>query len=313
LASSLVYYAMGGGLGHLARARAVLYTLGYTGHVTLISASAHARDPRVIGDWDVALVPASLEHDPHAFARWIDVTLTAACAERLCVDVFPAGILGELCGLRATGIELWHVARRLRWSQYNTRLAGPALTFERTFLLEPLEDAHEAYLRSHSRSVERLCLRDPPCEPVLAPLTAAAHWLVVHSGPAAEVEALLAYATELRAREDDRVELWVLTPQSLARLPAQTFVQDVYPAQRHFAAADRIISAAGFNIMRQCAPYRAKHTVLPMPRRYDDQFERTVQSRRFGNGADGTRRQAGRATWADRPLEDPADSEACPG
>lgn len=277
--SSLVYYAMGGGLGHLARARAVLYTLGYTGRVTLISASAYARDSRVVGDWEVALVPPSLEHDPHAFACWVDVTLTAARAECLCVDVFPAGILGELVVLRATGIAHWHVARRLRWSQYNTRLAGAALKFERTFLLEPLEHAHEAYLRSHSRSVERLCLRDPPCEPAPMPLTAAAHWLVVHSGPAAEVEALVAYAAELRAREDARVELWVLTPeQALARLPAQTYVKDVYPARRHFAAADRIISAAGFNMMRQCAPYRAKHTVLPMPRRYDDQFERTLQS-----------------------------------
>jgi hypothetical protein len=40
-----------------------------------------------------------------------------------------------------------------------------------------------------------------------------------------------------------------------------------------------IFSAAGFNIMRQCAPYRAKHNVLPMSRRYDDQFERTLQNR----------------------------------
>jgi hypothetical protein len=277
---SLVYYAMGGGLGHVVRARAVLYTLGYTGRVTLISASAHARDPRVVGDWNVELVHPRLGHDPCAFARWIDATLTAARADCLCVDVFPAGILGELGGLRATGIELWHVARRLRWSQYNSLLAGAALKFERTFLLEPLEDSHEAYLRTHSRSVERLSLRDPPCEPTLVPLTAAAHWLVVHSGPAAEVEALLAYATELRARENARVELWVLTPeQALAKLPAQTYVQDVYPAQSHFAAADRIFSAAGFNIMRQCAPHRAKHTVLPLPRRYDDQFERTLQNR----------------------------------
>lgn len=270
----LVYYALGGGLGPLARARAVLYTLGYTGQVRLISASVHARDARVVGDWEVVLVPPSLEHDPRAFARWIDATLAAAGAECLCVDTFPAGILGELCGLTATGIELWHIARRLRWARYATQLAGAAPSFERTYLLEPLEDTHEAYLGTHSRSVERLCLRDPPCESALLPLTAAAHWLVVHSGPTAEVEEPVAYATELRRREDASVELWVLTPQSLARLPAHTYVHDVYPAQRHFAAADRIFSAAGFNIMRQCAPYRAKHTVLPMPRRYDDQFER---------------------------------------
>jgi hypothetical protein len=278
--SNLVYYAMGGGLGHLVRARAVLYTLGHTGPVTLISASEHARDARVVGDWNVALVPSCLERDPPAFARWIDASLTAAGAERLCVDAFPAGILGELSACSGLGgLELWHVARRLRWSQYSAR-SHWALQFDRRYVLEPLEAEHETFLRAHSRVLEPLCLCDPPVAgSAPPPLTAAAHWLVVHSGPVAEVEQILAYAAEARARQRAEVELWVLTPQALARLPAATHVRNVYPAQRYFAAAGHIFSAAGFNVMRQCAPYRFKHTVLPMPRRYDDQFERARRAR----------------------------------
>ena len=278
MAGSLVYYAMGGGLGHLTRARALLHTLDYEGRVTLISASEHARDPRVVGDCEVALVPAGLECDSQAFAGWIAKTLTAADADCLCVDAFPAGILGELSELCAPGIERWHVARRLRWSHYRERITG-VVHFDRTYVVEPLEAGHGDYLRAHSSVVERLCLRDPPSSLLSLPLTAAAYWLVAHSGPAAEVEEILAYAAELRSLEDANVELWVLSPHAPAQLPAATRVLNAYPAQSYLAAAARIFSAAGFNTMRECAPYRAKHTILPMPRRYDDQFERARQAR----------------------------------
>ncbi|HTU60653.1 MAG TPA: hypothetical protein VMF89_19510, partial [Polyangiales bacterium] len=276
--SSLVYYAMGGGLGHLTRARAVLHTLGYEGRVTLISASEHARDARVVGDCEVAFVPQGLECDSRAFVGWISATLRAAAADCLCVDTFPAGILGELSELRAPGVALWHVARRLRWSRYRTHITE-ALHFDRIYVVETLEADHEEYLRAHSATLERLCLRDPPSGLATVPLTAAAYWLVIHSGPVAEVEEILAYAAELRALAGADVELCVLSPHPPATLPAATRVLNVYPAQSYLAAAARIFSAAGFNTMRECAPYRAKHTILPMPRRYDDQFERARQAR----------------------------------
>jgi len=44
----IVYYAIGGGLGHLVRARAVLHTLGVADAV-LVTASPFAKDARVTG------------------------------------------------------------------------------------------------------------------------------------------------------------------------------------------------------------------------------------------------------------------------
>ncbi len=41
----------------------------------------------------------------------------------------------------------------------------------------------------------------------------------------------------------------------------------------------RLITAAGFNIMRQAAPYRAQHRPLPFSRRFDDQFARVARWR----------------------------------
>jgi hypothetical protein len=62
-------------------------------------------------------------------------------------------------------------------------------------------------------------------------------------------------------------------------LPARTHALDIFPADAYFADAQRIFSAAGFNVMRQTARYRSKHTALPMPRRFDDQFERARRAR----------------------------------
>ena len=45
----ILYYAMGGGLGHLVRARAVVYTLGIERDTVLLSSSVGAADPRVTG------------------------------------------------------------------------------------------------------------------------------------------------------------------------------------------------------------------------------------------------------------------------
>jgi hypothetical protein len=111
----------------------------------------------------------------------------------------------------------------------------------------------------------------------------------VHSGPESEVAELIAFAAEIRAAERNDVALWVASPQAPAALPAGARVLDVFPAEAYFTAAQRIFSAAGFNIMRQTVPYRAKHTVLPMPRHFDDQFERARRAfaHRQGKPASG--------------------------
>ena len=53
----ILYYALGGGLGHLVRARAVLYTLGVAERAVLVTASPFAADARVVGGLPVVRVP----------------------------------------------------------------------------------------------------------------------------------------------------------------------------------------------------------------------------------------------------------------
>lgn len=257
----VLYYALGGGLGHLARARKVLDALEVGSDAVLLTASEFAHDPRVTGPASVLFVP---EQRRGAHRRWLRHALADLEPDLLIVDSFPAGVLGELCGLELPPAR--HVARLLRWPRYAARLDGPAPVYETSYVLEPLHDDHATWLGAHSRRVQPLEL--PATEPT-ASTPEGPFWLVVHSGPAAETADLVAHARERQAAEGASARLLVAAPDH----------EDIYPAAGLFAHAERIVTAAGFNCMREAAPYRDRHVVVPFERPLDDQFERARRAR----------------------------------
>jgi predicted glycosyltransferase len=233
----ILYYALGGGLGHLTRARKVIDALGLR-DVVLLTASRFARDPRVVGELPVLRVPRRLGRDRAAFRAWLASVLREA--DELLVDSFPGGILGELCGLSLPPATL--IARRLRWEVYEQRLDGPLPEYARTYEVEPLGLG------------EPLAL---PRAPVGEPLLDEPHWLVVHSGPRHEIDVLLQHAL-------GAPKLVVVSPHH----------RDVYPVAPHLAHAERVITAAGFNAVHENEPWRERHTLVPFPRALDDQYAR---------------------------------------
>jgi hypothetical protein len=260
----ILYYAIGGGLGHLVRARAVLHTLGVAARAALLTASPFAADPRVVGDLPVVRVPDALDGDRAALRRWIADLVAGVRPERLVVDAFPAGVLGELAG--DLGVPVDHVARLLRWPRYARRLDRPLPRIETTFVVEPLHDDHLAAVRAASAQVVALSLVDPPAPPRDDAAGAA---LVVHAGPAREVRALAALAATTGH------------PVRVARPGGPDL--DVHPASALFAHAAAIVTAAGFNAMRQAAPFGDRHLCLPFPRPLDDQRTRARAVRGIGS------------------------------
>jgi hypothetical protein len=164
----IVYYARGGGLGHLTRARAFLHTLGRQDAVIV----ADQRDARVTGD-----IPVVSEIPPGD----------------LILDTFPAGLFGEIEG----GV-VDYVARYVRWDRYALPADPPRI--RRAYILEPLHPEQEQYVLSHASAVEPLELHDPP--PVGQPLPdlPPKYVLVAHSDPG-EREELLAYARDVCREE----------------------------------------------------------------------------------------------------------------
>jgi hypothetical protein len=170
-----------------------------------------------------------------------------------------------------------HVARRLRWTAYAERLDGPLPRYDVIYELEPPSQEHARALRG---PIQRLTL--PVASPG-APLVDGAHWLVVHSGPDDELDRLLAHAA-------DAPRIVVVSPRRPARLPERAQWRDVYPVAPHLPHAERIVTAAGFNLMQEAAHLRDRHTFVPFERALDDQFTRSGAERAAGLAVgDGTR------------------------
>jgi hypothetical protein len=279
----ILYYAIGGGLGHLVRARAVLHTLGVADRAALVTASPFAADPRVVGDLPVIRVPDAIDGDRAALRRWLGDLVAGLRPERLVADAFPAGVLGELEA--RLGVPIDHVARLLRWPRYARRLDGPLPRIDTTFAVEPLHDDHLAALQAASERVVALSLVDPPAPPRD---DAAGAVLVVHSGPAREVRVL----ASLAARTGH--------PVRIARPSGPDL--DVYPASALFARAAAIVTAAGFNAMRQAAPFGDRHLCLPFPRPLDDQRARARAVRGIGSAWSTGRPSSDRWLQASQPY-----------
>lgn len=282
----ILYYAMGGGLGHLTRALAVRHTLGLNDKFAVMAGSHLAQS--VSGDLRVIVPPGELSGDPPAMRVWLkDILAELRCTE-IYLDAFPAGVLGEWCGLRPpSGVRFFHLARLLKWDEYESRLTGPPPRFTKTYLLEDLTDGHREYLRRFSRDVSCLALMDPPSDlahealRVISGLTTGRRplWLIVHAGDVGEVLELVSYAKDIRELEGRDPALLLISPERPAGLDADVSHFSTYPAWPLFRFARRIFTAAGFNSVRQLRSFGERHWVLPFGRRLDDQFLRARRLR----------------------------------
>ncbi|HSE97351.1 MAG TPA: hypothetical protein VLD57_03710, partial [Blastocatellia bacterium] len=188
----ILYYALGGGLGHLTRARAVLHTLSIQDRVVILASSPFAKDARVTGGREVILVPAESSSDPAGYRSWLAEQIERLSPSKILLDTFPAGIIGEFCDFSFSCCpELLHIARLLRWSDYSRQLRGAPPLLDLTYMIEPLAAEHEDYLRSHSVEVREISFDNIRENPSREALEAADRlkleeklvWLIVHSGP----------------------------------------------------------------------------------------------------------------------------------
>lgn len=278
----IFYYALGGGLGHLTRARAVVHTLGLTEPIVLLTASPFAQDRRICGDAELIRIPPALASDISDCRAWLQARLESLSPTAIYLDAFPAGIRGEWCGMVfPPHVPVYHLARLLQWQTYRSYIGDNPPFLTRTFLLEPLDTAHLAYLQQHSHKLVPLELFDPPIDttvslPELRDL-ARPLWIIVHAGNDDEMAELLTFAEIKAACATAQPRILLISPYRPSWLPAHILHSSHYPAVTLFGMADRIISACGFNIMRQAAPYREKHWCVPFPRRFDDQFARAAR------------------------------------
>lgn len=283
-----LFYAMGGGMGHIVRARALLHTLEYS-DVVVLTSSPYAS--MLLPDVELLMVPPALARQPDEYAQWLTQTLTEVAPGQLILDVFPGGIIGEWTEALLTpwldkGLSLILLARLLRWERYCQRATWLPPRFHKTYLLEALTPAHMAYVEEVSDERHPLQLIDPPALATNAPSAdlvalAKGSWLVIHSGPLEEVEELILYTQERQQMSSTRAPIIVITQAP----PSGALVEEVAAWCPLFSlvglldAAEMIVTAGGFNTMRELISYQQKHLPLPMTRRWDDQFARVARWR----------------------------------
>lgn len=281
-----LYYALGGGRGHLTRAGAVLATLGVRARV--LAPAQHAQDPESGLGLDLLALPA--DRTPENLGAWLGRLLWDQRPRRLWLDSFPCGLFGELCGLPLPpGLEIHYLARLLRWDRYTLRIQGAPPPLARVHLLEPLHPDHADWLARRGAQTTELRLEAPDVPPptaAIARLAAVAppRWLVVHAGPADEVRELVDYARDLAAAEGLSPTLVLIAPRTLPCPDPHVLRLPATPARALYPLAERIVTACGFNTMSETLPYRHRHRFLPMDRALDDQYARAARRRALEAG-----------------------------
>jgi hypothetical protein len=268
----ILFYGMGGGLGHLTRIQAVITQFKISDYI-LVSANPLAH--HLFTADHLAYVPSE-NKSVEDYVSALQAIIQNINISEIYIDTFPLGILGELSWLSATNIKLHYIARRLIWKNY-APLISTFLFYEKVHQIEPLESPHLSYVREHSKEVVLTDIQYSPPVPSrvthIAQQFPAPLWVIVHSFHQEELESLMRYAEDQARIEKINPALLVITDQPLAHCPYP--VRFDYPAADWFPLANRIFTGGGFNAMQQMALYRDKHKPLPFPRRFDDQFWRT--------------------------------------
>ena len=254
----VAYFAPGGGLGHLNRALAVCLRLRDAG----VDARIVTNSPFAEGLAALARCPIiRMEGD-----RWAESArafVDEMQPRAVVTDTFPYGLRDEW-RTALPGPPLIHIARRLL-----TPFPIQPKDFSLILQAEPLSVEHCASL-GPSEALPGPILLPPGRIPTPIPMNLDRDdlTLIVHSGPAEEVAALIALA---------QPPYIVISPWSKV---------EYYPAANLYSRARRIITGAGYNSMADLLAHRARHTAVPFPRRYDDQHARVEHF--FREPADGT-------------------------
>lgn len=271
-----LFYVNGGGLGHLSRISAFIFTQKIELSESLILSSSEFSS-LLFPISSIKSIPDSYSNHIQKLAKFIQNTLNQYSFENIYIDTFPLGILGELQFVDFKNITINYIARHLKWSLYSSINQKNKIKYHFTYITESIDNEQLEFISSNSKKHFSLKLDykiDKPKNKVLESLKSKNEtWIIVHSTPESEVLALLEHAKDIAKAESKKTKLIVIS-QCKLDISEDIFQLDYFPAYALFPYVDRIISACGFNIMQQTRNFRKKQITIPFPRKYDDQFRR---------------------------------------
>jgi len=267
----ILYYAIGGGAGHLSRCCKVVDFLNLSkSDITILGSSKHSE--KISSGVQFIDVTGIEKENMHQF---IEKTIRSNSFDQLIVDAFPTGIFGELAKCKIN-IPIIYIARLLN-NRYLTKHPIPDnFIWSETLITETLTSKQIDIISKHSMSIRKFAY-NPLTNQLKLPLTKKEKWIVVHSEPAEECEELCKFAEEIAEIENTQIQLFVFCLCEFSYKQAIIIKNTL--AYQYFEDADRIITACGYNTMLECTEYTDKHMFIPFERKYDDQFLRATLKR----------------------------------
>ncbi|MCP4219501.1 MAG: hypothetical protein GY765_33005 [bacterium] len=272
LSRPCLYYAMGGGLGHLARTFAILSAAPEIACRTRILASSDLTPLAApVSPCPIDTVPADRLNSRSGYREFLDAYISEHSFQMIILDTFPWGIAGEWADT-APELPRFLVARRLKWDNYVERVRNRTGPFPaEVLLIEPPESDYNDILLNHCRPSR---MDAPITAPVTARETAALspnaqckkRWLVLHSGPDSERRRLIRFAQKKRsALGEDSMPIDTVFPED-----------HVFPAESLALSYHCVVTGGGYNSAAAAltAPPEQRRILFPFERKFDDQFAR---------------------------------------
>jgi len=273
-----LFYTLGGGLGHLTRVLAFINTQCMDSSQCVILSSqeiAHAIFP----DSPCIILPNHLKDSPKKLFEAIMEIIVFHKIRIVFMDTFPNGIIGEWSFLQNHKFEINYIARLLNWNNYKPLTEGHKINFQKTYIIEPLSEPHNNFITQHSKSVQTFTIdypKVPEDKEIVQKLLSIRKpmWLIAHSYPVDEVLQLYDYAQDLAKVQNKNYSFVIISSSPIEGISSQVLQLNIFPAYPFFIYADRIFTGCGFNSMKQTETIKEKHSFIPFPRRFDDQFQR---------------------------------------
>jgi hypothetical protein len=278
----ILYYAFGGGLGHLTRSTALLRKLvsgGGSEILCLTNSPYHA----LYGREKIPYRNISKEDLPdlRTLKEWIRREIRSFRPNVLVVDTFPGGIVGELEEVLADGdLRKVLIRRRLR-----SRTTASESTLRTYHLCIECEERLERAKAENSLYVGPILVRDfneiLPFEQARRHLRAgesARLMLVVSSSRPERRNRIFRLLFKIwRRLEPPRPHIRFCTPsRPLSEIPGEFWIF-YYPLLELFRGIDLLVGAAGCNLSSEVAATGLPSILLPEERRFDDQARRTEE------------------------------------
>ncbi|MEB3197911.1 MAG: hypothetical protein VKP62_11980 [Candidatus Sericytochromatia bacterium] len=276
----LVWYALGGGLGHLQRALAVLRwlrpKLGADAPL-LLTSSAYAHLAMAEG-LPCLRLPGAHEAQalpPGAVATAIRALLDALAPQCLVVDTFPDGLHGELAADWLARVPQRYLLARPGGGDPASSPAWPL--YHQVFVPlphSPWPGAEPIGWVLTRRPGEALSSADARRRLGLSPVADRPLVMALHAGDPGEVVALFESLRAASARLTQPHDLRLATPLPLGGWLLDDRLVHPWPAAELFPAVDLLVSGGGYHTTAEAAAFGVRALQLAFRRSHDDQAAR---------------------------------------